>query len=431
MNIHFIGIGGIGVSALAQYYLENKDNVFGSDLASSEITDLLKEKGAKVIIGKHSKKNIPDNIDLVIFSPAVEKDNPEFVEAVKRGIKMLSYPEALGELTKKYFTIAVSGAHGKSTTTSMIALALTKAGLDPTVIVGTKIKEFGNTNFRPGKGDYLVIEADEWQASFLNYWPKIIVLTNIEREHLDYYRDLDHILKTFKEYIGHLSADGTLVFNSDIDNNKKVIEQGKYNIVPYSLSQPDSEILRKSLMVPGEHNISNALAALAVCRLLGVSDQNAFFALGQYKGVWRRFDLSKKIIDGKEIDLVNDYGHHPTEIRVTLKAIREKFPNKKIFCIFQPHQYQRTFNLFDDFVEVFKKADINKIAIIDVYSVAGREKADIKRKVSSKKLVEAINKENVVYISASKIKKFLKELDNGNVLLLMGAGDIYELNKKI
>jgi len=429
MKIHFIGIGGIGVSALAQYYLEKGMEVSGSDLVSSEITDLLKDKGAKIIIGKHQKKNISKNINMVIFSPAVQENNPELKKA-RKSAKVLSYPEALGELTKQYFTIAVSGAHGKSTTTSMISLVLIEAGLDPTVVVGTKLKEFNNSNFRMGNGRYLLIEADEWNASFLNYWPRIIVLTNIEREHLDYYKDLNHILKTFKEYIGHLLEEGTLVANNDDANISKIKNQ-KSKIENYSLKQKEAEELRKILRVPGEHNVSNALAALTVARILGISDEKTFKALSKYQGAWRRFDMSKKVIGKKEITLINDYGHHPTEVRVTLKAAREKFPDKKIWCFFQPHQYQRTFNLFDDFVSVFRKALIDQIIITDIYSVAGREKEAIKKKVSSQKLVKAVKKENIIYLKKEKIIDYLiKNVKDGEIAILMGAGDIYELNKK-
>ncbi|MCJ7786845.1 Mur ligase domain-containing protein, partial [Patescibacteria group bacterium] len=223
MKIHFIGIGGIGVSALAQYYLTKGHKISGSDLTSSEITNFLKKKGTKLILGRHLAKNLPEDTDLVIHSLAVLPNNPEMKKAKKLGIKVQSYPEALGELTRKYFTIAVSGTHGKSTSAAMIALILIKAGLDPTVIVGTKLKEFGGSYCRVGKPvrqaqrkiQYLVIEADEWQASFLNYRPKIIVLTNIEKEHLDFYKNLNHILKTYKKYIGHLPKDGVLVANSD------------------------------------------------------------------------------------------------------------------------------------------------------------------------------------------------------------------------
>jgi UDP-N-acetylmuramate--alanine ligase len=258
MRIHFIGIGGIGVSALAQYYLAKGHQVKGSDLVSSEITDLLKKKGAEVFIGQHKARNVSQKTDLVIYSPAVQQNNSELKKAYKLQttnykLQILSYPQALGELTKKYFTIAISGTHGKSTTTAMIALILIKAGLDPTVILGTKLKEFGNSNFRMGDElrsssrfanarvdktinyklktkNYLVIEADEWSASFLNYWPKIIVLTNIEREHLDYYKSLNHILRTYKEYISHLPRKGFLVINKDDKNIQKAIFNFQFSI---------------------------------------------------------------------------------------------------------------------------------------------------------------------------------------------------------
>lgn len=314
MKIHFIGIGGIGVSALAQYYLAKSYRVTGSDLVSSEITDFLKKKGAKLLIGKHKEKNLPKDVDLVIYSPAVQKDNPELLEARKLQVtsyrlQVMSYPRALGELTKKYFTIAICGTHGKSTTCAMIALILMKAGFDPTVIVGTKLKEFGQTNFRIGKSRYLVIEADEWQASFLNYWPKIIVLTNIEREHLDYYKNLNHILKTYREFIGHLPKDGVLVANKN-DNNIQRVLKSKSQTKFYSLHQNNSKKLRKILKVPGEHNIHNALAALNAARVLKIPDKISFQALSEYKGAWRRFEVKKAEIDHKKFTIISDYAHH-------------------------------------------------------------------------------------------------------------------------
>ncbi|MFA5878029.1 MAG: Mur ligase domain-containing protein [Candidatus Staskawiczbacteria bacterium] len=432
MKIHFIGIGGIGVSALAQYYLSEGAEVSGSDLASSEITDLLKEKGAQVILGEHKAVNISKDLELVIFSPAVEQKNPELKEAKKKKIRCLSYPEALGELTKKYFTITVSGSHGKSTTTSMLSLVLVEAGLDPTVIVGTKLKEFGNSNFRHGKGRYLVIEADEWQASFLNYWPKIAVLTNIEREHLDYYKDLNHILRTFKEYVGHLPNDGVLVVNKEDENIGKVLKSAKSQVVYYSQNQPEAKKVKDVLTIPGKHNVYNGLAVLSVARALSIPDDKTFTSLSKYTGAWRRFEISDKTMNGVKYKLVNDYGHHPTEVRVTLEAIREKFPEQKILCFFQPHQYQRTFNLFDDFVQVFRNASIDRIIITDIYSVAGREKATIKRKVRSQRLVEAIERENVIYLQKEKIVDYLKKnIDSDSVVVLMGAGDIYDVNERL
>jgi len=433
MNIHLIGIGGIGISALAQYYLSNGHKVKGSDLVSSEITEFLKNKGIKIVIGKHRIKNILKGTDLVIYSPAVQKNNLELKTAKKNKIKCQSYPEALGDLTKEYFTIAISGTHGKSTTTAMTSLILIKAGLDPTVILGTKLKEFGNSNFRKGKSKYLVIEADEWKASFLNYFPKIIALTNIEAEHLDYYKDINHILKTYKKYISHLSKKAVLIINGKDKNILKLKAQFKrLKIKDYSSKQKQAEKLRKILKVPGEHNVLNALTALTIAQALKIPDQVSFKALSEYKGAWRRFEESKLKIGNQKLKIISDYAHHPTEVKATLKAVKEKFPNKKIWCVFQPHQYQRTFYLFKDFVKIFKqaisKSKINKIIITDIYDVAGREKGNIKNKISSEKLVKKINKFSVVYLPKEKITNYLKKnLKGKEIIMIMGAGDIYKV----
>ena len=457
MYLHFIGIGGIGVSALAQYYLATGNKVSGSDLVESEITKSLRKKGAKVYIGKHKAKNVPKNVDLVIYTPATPEDNPELKEAKKLQatsykLKILSYPQSLGELTKQYFTIAVCGTHGKSTTTAMLSLILTKAGLNPTVIIGTKLKEFGNSNFRMGgksksniartllRGrNVLVIEADEHFASFLNYWPKIIVLTTIEKDHLDYYKNLNNILKAFKEFISHLPKDGYLVANKDDKNIQKIlISNFKFPIFKYSLSQPEVKKLKKLLKVPGEHNVQNALAALTVARILKVPDNVSLKALSEYRGAWRRFEVfnTKLITHNQQLTtykLISDYGHHPTEIKATLKAAREKFPDKRIILIFQPHQYQRTKLLFKDFVKSFDEADI--LILNEIYGVVGREKGKI---VSSKDLANAVQKrrkeeKSVVFIKNIKeIPKFLaKILKPNDVVIVMGAGDIYNLTLEL
>jgi UDP-N-acetylmuramate--alanine ligase len=443
MKVHFIGIGGIGVSALAQYYLAKGHKVSGSDLSSSEITDFLKKKGTKIVISKiknqKSKTQIKNqkfikNSDLVIYSPAVPQNHPELKFAKKLGIDCKSYPQALGELTKKYFTIAVCGTHGKSTTTAIISLILIKAGFDPTVILGTKLREFGNSNFRMGKSEYLVIEADEWRASFLNYWPKIIVLTNIEREHLDYYHNMAHILRTYREFISHLPEEGVLILNSKSKIlNSKQIQNSKFKIQKFSLRQKELKKLTKILKVPGEHNVLNALAALRVARALKIPDKISFKALSEYKGAWRRFEIKRRLqVTGYRLQVISDYAHHPTEIAATLKAAREKYPNREIWCIFQPHQYQRTFYLFEDFVKVFRKAPVNKLIITDIFDVAGREVKDIKKKVSSKKLVETINKPWTIYLPKSKITNYLKKnLKGQEVIMIMGAGDVYQLAQDI
>ena len=437
MKIHLIGIGGIGVSALAQYYLSKGHQVSGSDLVTSEITDFLKEKGIEILIGNNAE-NIKKDFDLVVHSPAVKEDNPEYKKAKEFGIKTQSYPEALGELTKQYCTIAVAGAHGKSTTTAMIALILTKAGLDPTVIVGTKVKEFGNSNFRKGNGRFLVIEACEYDSSFLSYSPKIIVVTNVDKEHLDYFKTFENVKKAFRDFIVRLPKDGFLVFNKD---NKFIpkIKNPKFKTVGYSLKQKESKKIKSILRVPGEHNVSNALAALQTARVVGIPDIISVKALSEFSGTWRRFETKQAKVNDKQITVISDYAHHPNEISATLKAAREKYTKQKIWCIFQPHQHQRTYYLFNDFVKTFRKAclpvgkaKINKIIITDIYDVAGRETKSINEEVSSEKLVKKINRKNVLYLPMDKLEEYVKaNIGNGEVLIIMGAGDIYHLADKL
>jgi UDP-N-acetylmuramate--alanine ligase len=430
MNFYFIGIGGIGVSALARYFLLKGNNVIGSDIFQSEITDDLEKLGAKIIVGKHKENKFVESADAVIFSPAIPKNNPELMQAKKIGIPCESYPQALGRITKDHFTIAISGTHGKSTTTAMIGLLLEKAGFDPTVIVGTRLKEFGNSNCRVGNSKYLVIEADEHYASFLNYSPKIIVLTNIDLDHLDFYKNLNNIIKTYRQYFNLLPDNGFLVINKDDKNTIEAvsgIDNSKFELKEFSLYQKEAEKIKKVLKIPGEHNVLNALAALTVGRILGISDKIILKSLGNYKGSWRRFEI-KEIYKPKRITLVSDYAHHPREIEATIKAAREKYKERKIWCVFQPHQYQRTYYLFDEFVDLFKRINVDRFIITDIYDVAGREDDKIKRVVSSKKIVNKVNKKFTFYVPNGKIIKYLEEnLPNKSVLLIMGAGDIYKL----
>jgi UDP-N-acetylmuramate--alanine ligase len=479
-RIHFIGIGGIGVSALARYFLAQGTEVSGSDVCDSPILRDLKKLGAKIFVG-HKKENLPSLVDLVVYTAAATKDNPELKEAKKRKIKCQTYAQALGDLTKQMFTIAVSGMHGKSTTTAMIGLILEAAGFDPTVIVGTKLREWGNSNCRVGRNpltelgvnDYLVIEADEYRASFLNYWPKILVLTNIEPEHLDYYTGgLPHIIKTFREYVSHLPKDGWLVANSDDKNISKikkatppllplakayqksklpqVAEQSSLRGRQFKIQNYNSNIVSGlKLKITGKHNISNANAALAVAKILGIADKIAVKTLNNFSGTWRRMEYKGRVNGAKIFD---DYGHHPTEIKATLEGAREllgsdKRPqnipprrelrgrqatsDKRLWCVFQPHQYQRTHKLFKQFLTAFGDAD--KVIILPIYSVAGREKESIKKKVSSEKLVKAIARQNVIYLdNFNKTAGYLKKnLKKGDVCVIMGAGDVYKLTEKL
>ena len=434
MKIHFIGIGGIGISALARYFLAEGNEVSGSDCAESSILNELKIAGAKIFIG-HQKENIKEP-DLVVFSAAVPDDNPELIEARRLGIKCQKYAEALGDLTKNMFTIAVSGMHGKSTTTAMIGLMMEKVGLDPTVILGTKVREWDNSNFRLGRNKYLVIEADEYDRSLLNYWPKILVLLNIEEEHLDTYAGgLPDIMKTFEEYVSHLSNDGTLIYNGENNNTVRIAQGAEGRAQNYALK---SETENLKLKVPGRHNISNANAALAVAGVLGIDEKIAVEALNEFSGTWRRMEYKGDINGAKIYD---DYGHHPTEIKATLEGARELLdishkPDAKLWCVFQPHQYQRTQKLFDQFLGAFDAAD--EVIILPIYSVAGREKDDIKRKVSSDKLATSIREVrskpgDIIYLeSFNQAAAHLRQkLKSGDICIIMGAGDIYQLTEKI
>ncbi|MBU1015218.1 UDP-N-acetylmuramate--L-alanine ligase [Patescibacteria group bacterium] len=436
MKVHFLGIGGIGVSALAQYYLADGQEVSGCDLAPSELTTALSRKGAVVRTGEPEPSCVPEDTDLLIYSPAISAEHPERVTAREKGILEFSYPEALGDLTRTHYTIAVSGTHGKSTTTAMIALVLLHGGLDPTVIVGTKLKEFGNSNFRIGKNGclkngkpFLVIEADEHTASFLHYWPDVIVLTSLEADHMDYYKTLENLQETFKEYLTHLPVEGQLVANGDDTGVKSVLPQGRTTHL-YALESPEAKEIRNILQVPGEHNVSNALAAFHVGRLLGIEKERILEALSSFKGSWRRFEVFE-LAEPVSYTLVSDYGHHPTEVKVTVEAARAKWPNRPLWLVFQPHQYHRTFTFFEQFVKVLSGLPANRILLTPIYGVPGREDASVKERVSSEKLAKAVSKAQYVPTLSGAQELLQKELTGGEVVIVMGAGDIYELTLRL
>src|SRR3989344_4191326 len=363
--VHFIGVGGIGVSALARYFLSQGWQVSGSDLVRSDIVDELARAGAAIFVG-HRPTNVPKDVSLVIYSPAVKRNNPELKIARTLGAKIQSYPQALGEFTKKYFTIAVSGSHGKSTTTALIGLILIKAGLDPTIIIGTKLKEFGastnsesGTNFRMGKSKYLVIEADEWNRSFHNYFPKVVVLTNIDKEHLDTYKNFGGVVAGFKRYLKNLARNGTLVANAGDLNIKKIasaMRKKETKVVFYNKNR----FQKHPLQIPGAHNQVNAEAAWqtfgVIAKNANLKQNNANLrkianeVFRNYTGAWRRLELlavnSQK--SGIKSLIYSDYAHHPTEIKATLQALREKYPKERIACVFEPHQQDRLTRLFKD-----------------------------------------------------------------------------------
>ncbi len=423
-NVHFVGLQGIGVSSLARYFISEGACVTGSD---STFSNELEKEGVKQFVG-HDKENVLPETDLLIYSTAVIDSNPELVEAGRRGIETRSYPQALGEITKKYYTIAVSGTHGKSTTTAMLSLIMIEAGLDPTVIIGTKLAEFNNTNFRKGKSNYLLIEADEFKAALLNFYPRIAVITNIEEDHLDFYQGIDDILNTFKSYVSNNLGDGTLILNKDDTNSLSLKSAAKGKVEEYSFEDQDRENL--ILSVPGKHNIYNGLAALLAGKELGIDSDTACRALAKFKGSWRRFEEKEiSLANKKEIKIINDYAHHPTEIEATFLATKEKYPSEKIVVVFQPHQYERTYRLFSGFVKALGLVEAENLLITDIYTVEGRESEEIKNKVNAELLATEVK--GAVY--SGNLQKtasyLLNNLQGNEIVVIMGAGDVYKLEE--
>lgn len=404
-HVHCIGIGGIGLSAIARYCHQNGASVSGSDNFSSRITDDLQKEGMIVNIG-NDISNVKDDTDLVIYTIAISNDNPELLEAKKKGIVCITYPEALGMLTQEYKTIAVCGTHGKTTTTAMIASMLKACGKSPTVIVGSLLAE-GGTNFIKGDSEYLVVEACEYRRSFLNLNPTHVVVTNIDEDHLDYYKDILDIRDAFQSFADKIKKDGFLVTHSDVSLNtvgKKInTDEIKNNI---------------SLSVLGEHNQRNAKLALSLALALGLEEIKAREGLKNFTGTWRRLEYKG---EQKGAVTYDDYGHHPEEIKATLQAIREKYPAPKfkLVAVFQPHLFSRTKLLLDDFAKAFDLAD--KICVLPIY--ASREKDD--GSISSHDLVEKMD--NSIFMeSFDEVKKYIdNNCHSGSVVLTIGAGDVY------
>lgn len=444
-HLHFIGIGGIGTSSLAQILHEKGKNISGSDCSDSEIIQSLKKSGIKITLN-HNPSSIAKKHQAIIYSPAIPADNPELKQAKKLKIPCLSYPEALGELTKNYYTIAITGTHGKSTTTAMTSLTLRNAKLDPTVVIGTKLTEFKNKNYRVGKSKYLVIEACEYKRSFLNFHPKILLITNIEADHLDYYKDLKDYKKAFKEIAKKIPKDGKIIVNSDDQNSLDVtkgsraeiiilqIESHKipklksakiYQLKGNILTTPDNKKVKINPAIPGEFNVKNAANAAIIGLELAASIENIEKTIKTYKGSWRRLEF--KTTKLQKTKFIDDYGHHPTEVRLTLGAIREKNPDSRILCIFQPHQYSRTRLLLKDFGTAFNAVDA--IIIPNIYRSRDSEE-DIK-KMSTDLLVAEINSHNpnakngkTLEETAAYLKAHHKNFD---IVVTMGAGDISKI----
>ena len=421
-KIHFIGIGGVGVSAIARMARLKGIKVTGSDISTNHMTERIKKIGGKVFIG-HKKENLSPNTNMVVYSPAITEDNPELIYAKELNIPAYSYPEILGIISKDMFTIAVSGAHGKTTTTSMIAELLIYGNLDPTVVVGGFLKK-QEDNFVLGQSKYFVVEACEYKESFLNLIPNILIILNIDNDHLDYYKNIENIKQAFAKLIKKVPDDGCIIYNGEDKNVLEILKSAKPKAKQIDFLQEPTKI---KLSVFGEHNLKNAKAAMTAAKLIGIKEMTALKILRNYTGTWRRFEFMGETEKGAL--LYNDYGHHPTEIKVTLKAAKEQYPNSKLIVVFQPHLYSRTKLLLNDFATSFNLT--NEVIIADIY--AAREKDD--HTIHSKDLVEAINKKtaNAKYISSfEEIKNYLKKnTGKDDIILFLGAGDIYKIGDEI
>lgn len=389
-RVHFIGIAGIGVSALAQWYHSEGWRVTGSDPHDSENLAALREKGIRIRIGTVRSSVDAQAADRVIHTVASPQDRAEAAElraAREAGKAVFTYPQALGEITRRYKTIAVAGAHGKSTTTAMIALMMIRAKLDPTVIVGTKLREFNGTNFRKGKSEYLVVEADEYRAAFLNYMPWIGVVLNVDREHLDFYKTYARIKSAFRSFIARIPAKGALVANFDHPDVKKLVRGTEVPLHGFSARTERAAEVKKTLPLSGAHMLSNAMAADVVGEVLGIPLVTRDEAHGAFRGVWRRFEFKGHIGPARFFD---DYGHHPAEIAATLDGAKESFPGSRLIAIFRPHHAERLTALFREFSRAFK--DASEIAVLDTYRVKGREGISRKKMRTSRELVAALRK---------------------------------------
>ncbi len=451
--VHFVGIGGIGVSALARYFLSQNWAVSGSDAIKHTITEGLKKDAVNVKIG-HKAANVPRNASIIIKSQAIPGNNPEILEATRHGIRVLTYPEALGDLTRKYKTIAIAGSHGKSTTTALSALALMRGGMDPTVIIGNNLKEFHNDNFRIGKSEYLVIEADEFGRAFFNYSPFVAIVTNIDREHLDIYKDLADAKRSFLRFLANTTAGGALILNRDDKNlyslKKNVAalaKKKKLRVIWYSIDDAPVGKIKNILKIFGAHNLSNAEAVYQLGKILKIPEEKTLAALGGYRGAWRRmeyrgtmkFKSSGKRTMRKAL-VYDDYAHHPTEINATLRAAKEHFPKQPIICIFQPHQGKRLELLFKEFTAAFDNADV--VVLLPLYKVRGRDERSAQ---SSESLARAITRNNphkfVFYVEDPRklgvaLNRFFMaspfaRISRFPVVIMMGAGDIVNYTGKL
>lgn len=447
-HIHFIGIGGISMSGLAEILNYEGFIISGSDIKDTAITESLKSQGIKVIIGQKAENITPDT-NIVVYTAAVKHDNPEILAAESLGIPVIERATLLGAIMDRYKnSIAVSGTHGKTTTTSMISEIVMAAKLDPTITIGGILRSIGG-NIRVGSSDFFVAEACEYFDSFLHFKPYVGVVLTIDADHLDYFKNLDNIRHSFHKFAENIADGGALVINTEIPRYEEIIKGLKPRVITYGSRDLSADVragsisisptgtysfdiyyhdkldCRVSLKVPGRHNVDNALAAFAAAKVFDIDSKYIVEGLENYTGTDRRFQY-KGTFNG--VTVIDDYAHHPTEVKATLAAAKN-IDKKKLWCIFQPHTYSRTYNLLKEFAEAFDDAD--KIVVADIY--AAREKDT--GLINSSVLVEEIKRrgKDAVYVGDfPAIKEYIKEnCTEGDLLITMGAGDVYLIGEDL
>ncbi|EOD00338.1 UDP-N-acetylmuramate--alanine ligase [Caldisalinibacter kiritimatiensis] len=434
------------MSALAEILLSNGYKVSGSDMKYSPIIEKLRQKGAKIYIG-HSEENIKD-IDLIVYTSAISNDNPELVKAKQLNIPTIDRATFLGQLMKNYEnSIAVAGTHGKTTTTGMLSIILDNSEISPTILLGGKLDQIGG-NVKLGDNECLLTEACEYKGNFLKFYPTTGIILNIEEDHLDYFKDINHIVDTFKDFASLIPSNGALIINNDDEHASQVIKKANCNVITFGINNnsditatnikfnnagfptfdvkiKDKLIENVTLGVMGIHNIYNSLAAIACTYNIGISTETIISSLKSYTGTHRRFETKGKV---NNITIIDDYAHHPTEIKTTLDTAK-KIKANNVWCIFQPHTYTRTKALLNEFSHAFNDAD--KVIVTDIYAAREKDTGII----HSKDLVNKIKSQDVdvVYMKDFEdIAKYIfKNADDGDIVITMGAGDIFKVGEML
>jgi UDP-N-acetylmuramate--alanine ligase len=445
-KLHFVGIGGIGMSGIAEILLDQGFTVSGSDRAASDNTERLETLGAAVSIG-HDASNLADDVDVVVYTSAASPDNPELIEAHRRKIPVIRRAEMLAEVMRLKYGIGIAGTHGKTTTTSMVSLVLIEGGVDPTVIVGGRLHGLAGSNARLGRGEFIVVEADEFDRSFLSITPTVAVLTTLETDHLDCYRDLEDIKGAFVQFAQKVPFYGFVVLCLDEPALQEIMPKIKKKIITYGLNgQADVQALdiahranRTSflvvrggtdlgsveLQIPGRHNVQNALAAITVGLELGVPFDKVKAGIEKFTGVFRRWEV-KAEIDG--VTVVDDYAHHPTEIRATLAGAKAGW-RRRVVCVFQPHLYSRTRDFYEEFGRSFFNADV--LVVTDVYPAREEPIQGVTGELITSAALQFGHK-NVHYVPDKKnVPSHLDGLvQQGDMVITMGAGDIWRFGEE-